>query len=163
MLVWQNQSEKCDWNMSPAISVNKGCCNHQTISHYSPEGAQDGDKQAVHLQANSHCRCPQPCALKGLRMEKSRILTPERQGADQRSDFNEPRLLHLPILRKMLNLLTWAVWFSFIKSNLLMFWLLGFVAKTHMCPGLSLTSSEQSLRDIWEALFEAQVLSKSAK
>ena len=163
MLVWQNQSEKCDWNMSPAISVNKGCCNHQTISHYSPEGAQDGDKQAVHLQANSHCRCPQPCALKGFRMEKSRILTPERQGADQRSDFNEPRLLHLPILRKMLNLLTWAVWFSFIKSNLLMFWLLGFVAKTHMCPGLSLTSSEQSLRDIWEALFEAQVLSKSAK
>ena len=92
--------------MSPAVSVNKGCCNHQASSLYSPEGTQDGDKQAVHLQVNSHCSWPQPCTLKGLRMEKSRRLALDRQGADQRNDFNEPRLLHLPILRKVLNLLT---------------------------------------------------------
>ena len=87
--------------MSPAVSVNKGCCNRQASSLYSPEGTQDGDKQAVHLQVNSL-----PCTLKGLRMEKSRSLALDRQGADQRNDFNEPRLSHLPILKKVLNLLT---------------------------------------------------------
>ena len=39
--------------MSPAVSVNKGCCNRQASSLYSPEGTQDGDKHAVHLQVNS--------------------------------------------------------------------------------------------------------------
>ena len=38
----------------------------------------------------------------------------------QKNDFNEPRLLHLPIHRKALNFLTW---FSLINSDLLMFWL----------------------------------------
>ena len=40
-------------------------------------------------------------------------------------DFKEPRLLHLPIHRKVLNSLTWDVWFSLINSKLLMFQLLG--------------------------------------
>ena len=36
--------------MPPAVSVNKGCCGHQAISHYSsptkvsPEGTQDGNR-----------------------------------------------------------------------------------------------------------------------
>ena len=41
----------------------------------------------------------------------------------QIADFNEPRLLHLPVRRKALNSLTWDVWFSLINGNLLMFWL----------------------------------------
>ena len=72
---------------------------------------------------------PQLRNLRGFRMEKNRILALDNQGANQRNDFIEPRFLHLPIHRKALNSLTWDVWFSLINSNLLMFWLLVFVAK----------------------------------
>ena len=55
-------------------------------------------------------------------MGKSRILALESQGARQRSDFNEPRCLHVPIQEKaLLNSLTWDFWFSSINSNVLMF------------------------------------------
>ena len=37
----------------------------------------------------------------------------EKYPADQRHDCSEPRLLHLPIHRKVLNSLTWCIWFSF--------------------------------------------------
>lgn len=115
----------CGWKMLPAISISKGCCGHQAFSH------------------SSH---PQWCALRGYRTEKSKMLALGSQGAYQRIDFNEPRLLPLPILRKMLNSLTWDAWFSLINSNLLMFWLPGvfflqnsyILQKTHLqkifCP-----------------------------
>ena len=41
---------------------------------------------------------------------------------------------------------------SLINSDLLMFWLPVFLAKCPKYPGSSLTSSEQSLRAIWEAV-----------
>ena len=49
--------------------------------------------------------------------------------AYQRQDFNEPRLLHLPLLRNVLNSLTSDVWLSLINSDLLMFQLPGFCCK----------------------------------
>ena len=45
------------------------------------------------------------------------------------NDFNEPRLLHIPIHRKVLNSLTWDVWFSFFSSNVLTFLLPGLCCK----------------------------------
>ena len=56
---------------------------------------------------------------------KHRMPAPDGWVAYQRSDFSEPRLLYLPLHRKALNSLTWDTWFSFINSNLLMFWLPG--------------------------------------
>ena len=38
---------------------------------------------------------------------------------EPRNDFSEPKLLHLPIPRKVLNSLTGDIGFSFITSNLL--------------------------------------------
>ena len=38
-------------------------------------------------------------------------------GAYQRNDFSEPRLLHLPIQRKVLNSLTWDILFSLISKK----------------------------------------------
>ena len=38
-----------------------------------------------------------------------------------RNDFKEPRLLHLPIQRKVLTSLIWDVYFSLINSDVLMF------------------------------------------
>ena len=52
-----------------------------------------------------------------------------RQGTYQRSDFTEPRLLHLSIHRKALNSLALAVWFSLIDRTLSMFHYLVFIAK----------------------------------
>ena len=92
----------------------------QTVS---PEGTQDGNRMpAIKPSATA---APQRCTLQGLRMRKHRTVAPDSWGADQRNDFNEPRLLHLPIRRKALNSLTGDVWFSLINSNLLMFWLPG--------------------------------------
>ena len=42
-------------------------------------------------------------------------------GADQRNDFSEPRLLHLPMHRNVLNFLKWDVWFSLIYCYLSVF------------------------------------------
>ena len=108
MLLIFKRTLTCGWKVLPATSVNKGCCSHQ---------------------ASRHCSRPWLCTLRGFRMERSRTLALESWGAYQRKDFSEPRLLHLPIHRKVLNSLTWDVWFSLINSNLLMFWLLGFCCK----------------------------------
>ena len=59
-----------------------------------------------------------------LRMWKKktpRTLAPDSWDAYERNDFSEPRLLHLSIHRKGLNSLTWAIWFSLINGNLLIF------------------------------------------
>ena len=72
------------------------------------------------------------------------MLAPDSWGAYQRNDFNEPRLLHLPVHRKVLNSLTWYVWFSLINSNLLIFLLPGLCCKNaciSWLPCLSLQSN----------------------
>ena len=45
-------------------------------------------------------------------MGKNRTLALDSWGAYHRNDFNEPRLLHLPIYRKVLNSFTWDIRFS---------------------------------------------------
>ena len=54
----------------------------------------------------------QSCTLRRLKMRKHKILIPESWDAYQRNDFSKPRLWHLPMHRKVLNSLTWNVWFS---------------------------------------------------
>ena len=55
------------------------------------------------------------------RMEKNRMLVLDSWDANERNGFSGPRLLHLPIHRKVLNSLTWDIWLSLINGNLLMF------------------------------------------
>ena len=118
----------------------------QPLGLMSPEGTRDGDREAAYHQAKpvSHCRHPQLYTLRGFTLVKNWILTLDSWGAYQGSSFIKPTLLHLPIHinRKALNSLTWEVCFLF---NLLMFWLLVFVAKTPIHPGSSLTSLEHPL------------------
>ena len=91
-----------------AISVNKGCCGHQTrdghqLLQLTPtvyrEGIQDWEKQDT---------------------------VPSELSAHQKSDFIESRILHFSIVRNVLNSLTWDVCFSLINSNLSMFYPSGF-------------------------------------
>ena len=62
------------------------------------------------------------------------------------NDFSEPKLLHLPIPRKVLNSLTGDICFSFITSNLL-FLLRVVIAKIPVYPGIytgfTISSSKQ--------------------
>ena len=65
-----------------------------------------------------------------FRMWTHRVLAPDCWGACERSDFREPRLLHLLVHRKLLNSLTWDIWLSLINNNLLMFRLIAVCCKT---------------------------------
>ena len=114
----------------------------------SAEGTQDGNRMpAIKASATA---APQWWTLRRLRMEKYRTLAPESWGADQRDDFIESRLLHLPIHRKALNSLTWDVWFSLINSNLLIFQPSGPCCKTSyisLPPSLPLQISPLELSE----------------
>ena len=93
MLVkFMTKGRHCGQRMLPATPVNKGCWSHQAFSHCNqppmvhPEGIQDGEKQGTGpgiVKVN----------IKGIIS-----LSPD---------------LHLPIYRKALNSLTWAVCFFF--------------------------------------------------
>ena len=54
-------------------------------------------------------------------VEKHKILSPDSWDTCESNDFSELRCLNLSIHRKMLNSLTWDIWFPFINNNLLMF------------------------------------------
>ena len=87
----------------------------------------------------------------------------ESQGACQRNDFSESKLLHLPIYRKVLNSLIWYILLSLTNSNLLMYQLLVFLAKLlfTLVPPLSLWSSPSELSESLPPRLEG--LRKSAK
>lgn len=68
---------------------------------------------------------PKDAILRTLRTEKHRMLPSDSSSSYEGNDFNEPRLLYLPIHRKAPNSSAWHVWFL-ISSNFLVFdfWLL---------------------------------------
>ena len=134
------------------ILVHEKCCCHiskprvlQPSSHHviasrrvSPEGTQDGDKgtasAAPAAKPSATCSHPQLCTLRGLGVEKSRILA-RLLRCVSKEWFQGARSVHLPIYGKGQNSLSWDIWFSLINSNLLIFRLSGFVAKTRTYPG----------------------------
>ena len=59
-------------------------------------------------------------------------------------NFSEPRGLHLPRHRKVLNSLTWDIWFSLINNNLLMVWLPGLCYRNTYVSRLPLLASSES-------------------
>ena len=143
--------------MLPDLSVNKECCSHQAFTlqplKVSPEGTGDGNGMpAIKQSPRSHPHPqPQPPAPEETQEEKAQDNGSISWGAYPRNGFNESRLLHLPRHRKTLNSLTWDIWFSLT----VIFWTsdyLVFVARTPIYSGSSSTSSEQSLRDIWETV-----------
>ena len=98
------------WNISCHIS-KQGC--HQLsaipVPQYelvSPKRTQEGE----YLLSNSHQGSTTPC-------EKHRILTQGSCDTEERNDFRESRLLHLPIHRKVLNSLTWDIRTSLVTQT----------------------------------------------
>ena len=78
----------------------------------SPKGTREGEEYW-----SSDCSHPLWWASRKFRIGK----TQDSWDAYERDDFSEPRRLHLPIHRKVLNSLTWDIWFSLINNNLLAF------------------------------------------
>ena len=73
----------------------------------------------------------------------------DKKRYDLRNYFNEARLVHFPIHRKVLkSLLKMSGAFFMISSNLLMYYTYFFSAKTPMYPSSSFTSFEEFLRVI---------------
>ena len=123
----------------PAISAK----NATVISDHSPprwvgEPSGHSGRRIPAIEQPQDCSHSLWWALRKLRTWKYRILAPGSWGADQRNDFSEPRLLHLPIRRKVPNSLTWDIWFSLIYKNLLMFRLLALCCKAPMHHGFPL-------------------------
>ena len=131
----------------PAMSVNKGCHSHQRlqpqpkVTWWAPRELRK-EKNTCHLAAIRLQPRPR-LSPEETPMWKHWILALESWGAYQRNDFSEPRFLHLPMHRKVLNSLTWDIWFSSIYNNLLTFRLPALRCKTPIRPGPYLGSSEQ--------------------
>ena len=140
------------------ILVNKGCCSHLAITLQLPQqwALRELRMEAGCLPSDHQTLQPlQWYTLRRLKMRKHRILAPDGWAA---------RLLHLPICRKLLNSLTWDIWFSLIINNLLMFRLPGLCWKSsYIFPGSLFASLEQFLRVAWVTVSWAEILSFSTE
>ena len=118
----------CEWKLLPAVSASKGCCSHQAITLQPPlQWAQrELRSERGRLTCSSHLLQP----FSRARPEETGMRKAESWGASQRVDFREPRLLHPPTLRKVLNSSTGAIWFSLVNNDLWCSNCLVFVTKT---------------------------------
>ena len=163
--IWPLKLRFEQWTKSLlAISVRKDVAAISPLHYSCPEGDPWGNsgwrQMGCHCQAHlvvNHCSYPWQCTLRRLRMRKLGTLAPDSWAACQRNDFSDPRLSHLTIYRKALNSLTWNIWFSFIKSNQSGLLLQKKKKLLHILV-LPLTSLEQFLRVIWNAVSQAWVL-----
>ena len=115
--------------------MNKGCHSHQRLqpplkeSWWALRELRKG-KNTCHPAALRLQPLPavSPAETQDVKIQDT---GPRELRCLSKEGFNEPRLLHLPIHRKVLNSLTWDIWFSLINSHLLMFPTdyLSFVAK----------------------------------
>ena len=127
----------------PAMSINKEVTD---ITNSSPSGHSER-----RIAARSCCGHSLPWGFRNSGCEY-RILAPDSWDAYERTDFSEPRLLRLPIHRKMLTSLTWNIWFPLINSNLLTFRLPALLLQNFYITWLlPLHPQRSSLRVIWEA------------
>jgi len=115
----------CDGFVEWDISINKDVT---AISDLGPQNGNEGPQKGKQSLWSSRCHphsTPSNCwgALRKFReCEKSkthRMLALDSRDAYERNDFNNPRLLYLPIHRRALNSLTWDVYFSLINGNLM--------------------------------------------
>ena len=100
--------QKTRMSQSSAITVLQG-------ELVSPEGTQEGE----YLGSSSHWTAATPrCEPQGSSgCENHRILAWDGQNANERDDFSESRLLHLPTHREALNSFTRVTWFSLINND----------------------------------------------
>ena len=150
---------KCEkWSISCHI-LNKDIT---VISDYRPPvwtGEPWGHSwRKEYLPSSSHQTAATPSGEpRGNSGAENKTLAPDRWGVYQRNDFSEPRLLHLPIHRKVLSSLTRDIWFSLVNNTLLRFRLPALCCKTsiYLAP---LTSLEQFSQGLLEMLSAGQHL-----
>ena len=122
----------------------------------NPEGTENGDKPAAlgqgHL-AVSHYSHPLRVCPEEAQNEETWDTDPRELRCTLKEWFKWAQ--HLCIHRKILNSLTWDIWFYFINSNILTFWIPGLLLQKllyTLAPHLA--SSEQFLSITWDAVSE---------
>ena len=136
--------------MPPAILVNKGVAaikpSHYGCPMVSPEGSQGGGR--ICPPSSSQPLQPPPVVhSEGTQDGKVPDTSPRQLRCRSKEWFQWAQTSHLPIHRKMLNSLTWDIWFSWINCNLLMFLLPGLCCKNSCISWLSpclFTAASQS-------------------
>ena len=151
----------------PAISVNKGCHNHQQLQPpwmVSPDGTQE-----EYLPFSSHQTAVTPHGEHwgNLKCKNPEELAPYRWSGYQRNDFSESRLMTLPMHRKTTTSLTHSFmgWLGPIGSFLL-FYLGPYRGSTQMsaegeviwpfawdAQGTDLSPCQHNLRDSLHVVF----------
>ena len=155
----------CQWKNVATISVNKGCCSHQSIMLLP---SWWWALRELRIETPSRMPTIKQAAAKAIS-----VVHPE-ETRDEKTQHTDPQIAevhikgmisviphscphsrsaiyrkaHTLIHRKVLNSLTWDVWFSLINRNHLMFWLPGLCCTSHIFSGSSLVSLKQSLRPI---------------
>ena len=105
------------WNgASPAVSINKDAT---AIRDTSLPGVNFWAQEGQCLLSGILWDAAAPQGGQGTEDVQSQI-----SDTHESNDFREPRLLHLPIHRKLLNSLPWDILFSLTNNHLLMFRLL---------------------------------------
>ena len=104
----------------PAMSVNKNATvisnSSSKCEFLSPKGTWEGDEY-LDLPAISGSHSLRWALRNSGGCEKCRVMAPDSLGTYEGGDFSEPRLLCLSIHRKVLNSLTWGIWFYLIHKN----------------------------------------------
>ena len=131
---------------------------HITAAEGEPWGNWGWKWNASHqavTPAVTPIRNPSPLHPRRLRRRKHRIMAPLAEVHTRGMVSMSPDSCIFPDIEKHW---TWDIWFSLT----VIFWTsdyLVFVARTPIYSGSSSTSSEQSLRDIWETVSPTSVLS----
>ena len=145
-LCFVHKSEK--WDISCHLS-KQGFHSHQWLSCVSWWALRKlrKEKNTCHLAAIRLQLHPKVSPEETQDVE-TQDTAPVSWGACQNKDFSEPRPLHLPVYRKVLNSLTWNIWFSLTNNNLMMFWLPVLCCKAPVYTRSLLSLLEQFLRAI---------------
>jgi len=126
------------------LSINKGCHSHQGLQ---PPAGGAGEpwgelrKETCHFSSHQTAATPK-VSPKEIQDVKTLVTSPRYLRCISKEWFRWAQTLHLPIQRKVLNSLTWAIQFSFISINLL-FLLPAPPCTTPIYPSSPLTSLEQ--------------------
>ena len=156
------------WNgISAAISINKKSHSHQRFRASKCGGGLPKWNTTCGIQQmlppSPHGDCwgaggrrgmqKQPFATPGrLFPTRKQGLAPDSWGAYERNEFGEPRGLHLPLQRRMLNSLTWYLIFLTSQQSLMFRLPAPFVANLYIALTPLPASLEQFSQRYWDAV-----------
>ena len=135
-LCLENPMDRGDWQ----VMVHRVTENETQLKWFSTANSSDQTAATPYMS---------PKKTQDVRTQDT---GPDNWGTHQRNYFSEPRLLHPPIHKKVLNSMGYLVFFFLINSNLL-FQLAALCCKTPIYLSSLLTSWSSSFKVTWDTTF----------